>query len=134
MVLQGVGFVVRDAQTGEDPTGRFWRLCNGATSRTLRGRVGLDWRHVEHSWRHLGRGARLKRSLLCRRRYRRHTTAVHLLRAGVDINTIRAWLGHGSLDTTHIYAEVDMEMKAKALASVDISGLKGRLSNARCRH
>jgi integrase/recombinase XerD len=51
----------------------------------------------------------------------RHTTAVHLLRAGVDINTIRAWLGHVSLDTTHIYAEVDMEMKAKALACVDIS-------------
>jgi integrase/recombinase XerD len=55
----------------------------------------------------------------------RHTTAVHLLRSGVDINTIRAWLGHVSLDTTHIYAEVDMEMKAKALASVDITGLKG---------
>jgi integrase/recombinase XerD len=55
----------------------------------------------------------------------RHTTAVHLLRAGVDINTIRAWLGHVSLDTTHIYAEVDLEMKAKALASVDITGLKG---------
>jgi len=54
----------------------------------------------------------------------RHTTAVHLLRAGVDINTIRAWLGHVSLDTTHIYAEVDLEMKAKALASVDITGLK----------
>jgi len=53
----------------------------------------------------------------------RHTTAVHLLRAGVDINTIRAWLGHVSLDTTHIYAEVDMEMKAKALARVDISNL-----------
>jgi len=55
----------------------------------------------------------------------RHTTAVHLLRAGVDINTIRAWLGHVSLDTTHVYAEADMEMKAKALASVDITGLKG---------
>ncbi len=54
----------------------------------------------------------------------RHTTAVHLLRAGVDINTIRAWLGHVSLDTTHVYAEVDMEMKAKALASVDIAGLR----------
>jgi integrase/recombinase XerD len=53
----------------------------------------------------------------------RHTTAVHLLRAGVDINTIRAWLGHVSLDTTHIYAEVDLEMKADALAKVDISSL-----------
>jgi site-specific recombinase XerD len=50
----------------------------------------------------------------------RHTTAVHLLRAGVDINTIRAWLGHVSLDTTHIYAEIDLEMKAKALACCEI--------------
>jgi site-specific recombinase XerD len=57
----------------------------------------------------------------------RHTTAVHLLRAGVDINTIRAWLGHVSLDTTHIYAEVDMEMKAKALARVDISNPQSKL-------
>jgi site-specific recombinase XerD len=45
----------------------------------------------------------------------RHTTAVHLLRAGVDINTIRAWLGHVSLETTNRYAEVDLDMKAKAL-------------------
>jgi integrase/recombinase XerD len=50
----------------------------------------------------------------------RHTTAVHLLRSGVDINTIRAWLGHVSLDTTHIYAEVDLEMKAKALAKCEV--------------
>jgi integrase/recombinase XerD len=51
----------------------------------------------------------------------RHATAVHLLRAGVDINTIRAWLGHVSLETTNIYAEVDLEMKAKALAQCEIS-------------
>jgi integrase/recombinase XerD len=52
----------------------------------------------------------------------RHTTATHLLRAGVDINTIRAWLGHVSLATTNIYAEVDLEMKAKALAGCDVGG------------
>ena len=46
----------------------------------------------------------------------------HLLRAGVDINTIRAWLGHVPLNTTNIYAEVDMEMKAKALATCEIRG------------
>lgn len=45
----------------------------------------------------------------------RHTTATHLLRAGVDINTIRAWLGHVSINTTNIYAEIDLEMKEKAL-------------------
>ncbi len=50
----------------------------------------------------------------------RHTTAVHLLRAGVDINTIRAWLGHVSIDTTNIYAEVDLAMKAKALGECSI--------------
>lgn len=49
----------------------------------------------------------------------RHTTASHLLRAGVDINTIRAWLGHVSLNTTNIYAETDLETKAKALASCE---------------
>jgi len=52
----------------------------------------------------------------------RHTTAVHLLRAGVDINTIRAWMGHAQLETTNRYAEVDLEMKAKALASCAIKG------------
>jgi len=34
-------------------------------------------------------------------RPRRKQTATHLLRAGVDINTIRAWLGHVSLNTTN---------------------------------
>ena len=52
----------------------------------------------------------------------RHTTATHLLRAGVDINTIRAWLGHVSLNTTNVYAEVDLEMKAKALATCEVRG------------
>jgi integrase/recombinase XerD len=54
----------------------------------------------------------------------RHTTATHLLRAGVDINTIRAWLGHVSLNTTNIYAEVDLEMKAKALTTCQVSAVK----------
>jgi len=52
----------------------------------------------------------------------RHTTATHLLRSGVDINTIRAWLGHVSLATTNVYAEVDLEMKAKALANCEVEG------------
>jgi integrase/recombinase XerD len=52
----------------------------------------------------------------------RHTTATHLLRAGVDINTIRAWLGHVSINTTNVYAEVDLETKAKMLASCELSG------------
>jgi integrase/recombinase XerD len=50
----------------------------------------------------------------------RHTTASHLLKAGVDINTIRGWLGHISLATTNIYAETDLATKSKALASCEI--------------
>jgi integrase/recombinase XerD len=50
----------------------------------------------------------------------RHSTATHLLRSGVDINTVRAWLGHVSIDTTNIYAEIDLETKANALAKLAI--------------
>jgi integrase/recombinase XerD len=53
----------------------------------------------------------------------RHASACHLLRAGVDINTIRAWLGHVSLSTTNVYAEVDLEMKAKALMRADLGNV-----------
>jgi len=54
----------------------------------------------------------------------RHATATHLLRAGVDINTIRAWLGYVSLNTTNVYAEIDLEMKAKALAMCQVADQK----------
>ncbi len=59
----------------------------------------------------------------------RHTMAVHLLRAGVDINTIRAWLGHVSLETTNRYAEVDLEMKAQALETCAVTGSDPALQN-----
>lgn len=54
----------------------------------------------------------------------RHTTATHLLQAGVDINTIRAWLGHVSVNTTNIYAEVNLETKAKALVKCQMPNTK----------
>jgi integrase/recombinase XerD len=45
----------------------------------------------------------------------RHSTAVHLLRAGVDLFTISQWLGHASVTTTNRYATIDIEMKRKAI-------------------
>lgn len=62
----------------------------------------------------------------------RHTTATHLLRAGVDINTIRAWLGHVSIDTTNVYAEVDLETKAQMLAACG-SFTPGKVTSRRWR-
>jgi len=48
----------------------------------------------------------------------RHTTAMHLLQAGVDITGIAMWLGHENIETTHIYVTADLEMKEKALATL----------------
>lgn len=45
----------------------------------------------------------------------RHTTAMHLLQAGVDISVIALWLGHESPTTTHQYVEADLAMKEQAL-------------------
>lgn len=45
----------------------------------------------------------------------RHSTAMHMLQSGVDINTIRAWLGHLHVDTTTRYAQTNLEMKRKVL-------------------
>jgi site-specific recombinase XerD len=50
----------------------------------------------------------------------RHTTAMHLLQSGVEINVIRSWLGHAQLITTHRYAEIDLAMKRKALKSCEV--------------
>lgn len=55
----------------------------------------------------------------------RHTTAMHLLQAGVEINVIRSWLGHVSLATTHRYVEIDLEMKAKALETCELPQNRG---------
>ncbi|MHB1292238.1 MAG: tyrosine-type recombinase/integrase [Sulfuricella sp.] len=46
----------------------------------------------------------------------RHTTAMHLLQAGVDISVIALWLGHENPPTTHQYVEADLKMKERALA------------------
>ncbi len=48
----------------------------------------------------------------------RHTTAMHLLQAGVDLTVIALWLGHESVETTHQYMEADLRMKEQALATL----------------
>lgn len=52
----------------------------------------------------------------------RHTTAVHLLNAGVDISVIRAWLGHVDLRTTSIYTEINLATKRKAIEMCAVRG------------
>jgi site-specific recombinase XerD len=49
----------------------------------------------------------------------RHTTAMHLLQAGVDMTVIALWLGHESPATTHLYVEADLTLKERALSKLD---------------
>jgi len=49
----------------------------------------------------------------------RHTTAVHLLEAGVELDVIRGWLGHAQLETTNRYAEISRRTKEAALRACE---------------
>jgi site-specific recombinase XerD len=46
----------------------------------------------------------------------RHTAAMNLLQAGVDTTVIAMWLGHESVETTHVYLNADLELKRRVLA------------------
>lgn len=62
----------------------------------------------------------------------RHTTAMHLLQAGVDLSTIAIWLGHESIETTHKYMTADLHLKERALAQIkepEAVGFRYRPSN-----
>jgi site-specific recombinase XerD len=48
----------------------------------------------------------------------RHTAAVHLVDAGVDVTVIRDLLGHANLDTTNHYAQASLVTKREALEKV----------------
>jgi site-specific recombinase XerD len=49
----------------------------------------------------------------------RHSTATHMLQAGVDLSVIALWLGHEDMGTTHLYLTADLRMKERALKKLD---------------
>jgi integrase/recombinase XerD len=57
----------------------------------------------------------------------RHTAAVHLLEAGVEVNVIRGWLGHADLSTTNRYAEINTRTKQEALRALQPPGTSAEL-------
>jgi integrase/recombinase XerD len=61
----------------------------------------------------------------------RHSTAVGLLEQGVDINVIRAWLGHVSLETTSRYAEITLRGKMAAVAAC-LPPVTASITSRRC--
>jgi len=56
----------------------------------------------------------------------RHTAAMRLLEAGVDVMTIALWLGHASSETTQIYLHADLALKERAIARTTPTGTPPR--------
>lgn len=50
----------------------------------------------------------------------RHSTAIHLLESGAEVNVIKAWLGHGSVRTTSRYLDLDLEKHRDLLARLPL--------------
>jgi len=53
----------------------------------------------------------------------RHAAAMALLRRGIDLTVIALWLGHESTETTEVYLHADMQLKERALAHANPSGV-----------
>ncbi len=72
--------------------------------------------------RHVARAANVLPALKSKRIHPhsiRHSTAVYLLKSGVDFSTIAHWMGHKSLNTTQKYTAIDLEAKRAALAKAE---------------
>ena len=54
----------------------------------------------------------------------RHATALHLIQSGIDISIVKEWLGHANLNTTHLYLEINIEMKREALEACEAPAMK----------
>jgi integrase/recombinase XerD len=87
------------------PTSRGRRLSPDAVARRLATYLALAQQACPSL-----RGKRLSPHAL------RHTCAVSLLQAGVDISTIALWLGHETIRTTQVYLHADLTLKERALA------------------
>lgn len=76
---------------------------------------------------HSATAARTRPSLTSKRitpHVLRHTAAMRLLHAGIDVTVIALWLGHERIDTTQVYLHADMATKEAALARTTPTGVQ----------
>ena len=98
----------------DDPDDRPVFLSRQGTGLSRFGIYKIVRRHTEH----LRSGSASQRPVTPH--VLRHTTAVHLLESGVEVNVIRGWLGHAQLETTNLYAEITVKTKQEALARCEV--------------
>lgn len=95
--------------------------CGGVAFPNARGHA-LTRYGVDYLLKEAARAAAIKHPELTGKRISphlvRHSTAMHLLQSGVDISVIALWLGHESIETTHLYMEADLATKERALAKL----------------
>lgn len=99
------------------PTSHVFLNANGQPL----GRFGV--RHIINKWSQKAaiNCPSLKNKTIGPHTYR-HSLAMHLLQAGVDLSIIKSWLGHVSLTTTHSYVAIDMNMKREVLDACSPAG------------
>jgi len=108
------GLMTEAATSSVDPAGRLLFTNARGGSLTRYGVRYLLRRYITKATRDAPtlRGKKLHPHSL------RHSTAVALLKAGVDFATISQWLGHAGLNTTMRYAKADLDLKRQALSQV----------------
>jgi len=131
VLLRGKGGKTRICPLWPQTAGLLRELCNelalepGCSAPVFRNRYGTQISRfgVLYVLRKYVALARVTMPTLAQKRLHphsmRHSTAVHLLKSGVDIVTVSHWLGHASITTTNRYAAIDLEMKREALARMD---------------
>ncbi|MHC9541862.1 MAG: tyrosine-type recombinase/integrase [Vulcanimicrobiota bacterium] len=97
-------------------------LCESSTERLFRNRRGepLTRFGVRYLLRKYAKIGQASAATLTRKKVHphtfRHSAAVHMLQAGVDLSSICDWLGHARLETTNRYAKIDLDAKRAAIA------------------
>jgi integrase/recombinase XerD len=131
VLLRGKGGKTRICPLWPQTAGLLRELCNeltlesGSSAPVFRNRYGTQISRfgVLYVLRKYVALARVTTPTLAQKRLHphsmRHSTAVHLLKSGVDIVTVSHWLGHASITTTNRYAAIDLETKREALARMD---------------
>lgn len=132
--LRGKGNKTRRIPIGKDAAMIFTRYIDAFGIKALTASVFTNSRGekltragVQHIVdKYIAMAKRSHPGLFCRKYSNhsfRHSKAMHLLEAGVNLIYIRDFLGHSSVTTTEIYAKTNPDIKRKIITENAMSGM-----------